>query len=159
MNVEADGGASFFGSEPNELEQGLATATPDDFFHHASRHDISSLDVLLADKTAGSEAGEKIVERGEMGEDLLDENGVPGFEEDHEDVILYEVLKGLKSENYDPGAKRIGVPKLEAPKAGPTTSKAGAKKASTLRSLGNVKNAGDNKEQDMLARLVFADDI
>ena len=167
MNVEADGGASFFGSDPSELEgEGHETVeSMDSFFHHASRHDVSSMDVLLADKTAATEAGEKIVERGEMADSLLNESGVPDFEEDHADVILYEVLETLKPEKYDVGTKREGEPKLEAPKAAgrpqpsATVAKAAStqRKASTLRSLGNVKTAG-NKEQGMLANLVFPDE-
>ena len=165
LPVEADGGAGFFGSEPNELEEGGATASPEDFFHHASRYDISSLDVLLADqKVAAKVQGvdDPIVERGDMADDLLNEGGVPDAEEDHEDVILYEVLKTLGVDKYDPGAKREGEPKLEPPKKS-VASKAPAKpasKAASIRSLGNVKTATDmSKEQAMLANLVFTDDI
>lgn len=169
MNVEADGGASFFGSDPSDIEgEGHETVeSMDNFFHHASRHDVSSMDVLLADKTAGTEAGEKIVERGEMADSLLNESGVPDFEEDHDDVILYEVLQTIKPEKYDVGTKREGEPKLEASKAAAgrpqpnaTAAKTAAnakRKASTLRTLGNVKTAG-SKEQGMLANLVFPDE-
>jgi hypothetical protein len=162
LPVEADGGAGFFGSEPNELEEGGATASPEDFFHHASRFDVTSLDVLLADqKTAAKVQGvdDPIVERGDMAEDLLNEGGVPDMEEDHEDIILYEVLKTLKTDKYDPGAKREGEPKLEAPKK--TVAGKAPAKAASLRSLGNVKTAGSESksEQQMLANLVFTDDI
>jgi hypothetical protein len=165
LPVEADGGAGFFGSEPNELEEGGATASPEDFFHHASRYDITSLDILLADsKTAAKVQGvdDPIVERGDMADDLLNEGGVPDSEEDHEDVILYEVLKTLGVDKYDPGAKREGEPKLEPPKKSVASKTPGkpAAKAASIRSLGNVKTATDmSKEQAMLANLVFTDDI
>lgn len=170
INVEADGGASFFGSDPSDVpgESQEGVDSIESFFHHASRHDVTSMDVLLAsEKTAATEAGEKIVERGEMADALLNESGVPDFEEDHDDVILYEVLNTIKPEKYDVGAKREGEPKLEAPKAAgrpapdATAAKTAAmgkqRKAATLRSLGNVKPAA-SKEQGMLANLVFPDE-
>ena len=156
--VEADGGAGFFGSDPADLEGEMNVATSDDFFHHASRYDVTSLDSLLADSKVA--AKDEIVERGEMAEDLLNEGGVPDMEEDHEDVILYEVLQTLKSEKYDSGTKREGEPKLEAPKKAAKLVPAvkTPKKAAALRSLGNVKTATENKEHAMLANLVFPDE-
>lgn len=168
--VEASG-EGFFGSEAIELEgEGHEQVeSMESFFHHASVYDTSSMDALLGDaKVAATEAGEKIVERGEMADALLNESGVPDMEEDHDDMVLFEVLKGISPAKYDVGEKREGEPKLEAPKkAGKPTPDAtvakvaamqrGKKTAAALRSLGNVK-PGASKEQSMLANLVFPDE-
>lgn len=164
----ADAGAGF-GDELNVLEGDLeggdqfdGDGEPHEFFTTASAFDGRGMDALLGKTADASTKGFDVVERGEMAEDLLDEAGVPDAEEDHEDVILYEVLDTLKVKDYDAGDKRQGMPKLEAPKAAakgvqPKTATRGAD-GKTIRSLGNVKTATGNKDQAMLASLVFPDE-
>jgi hypothetical protein len=164
FDVEADGGASFFSDAEaleGQLDDNTGTTDPSEFFHSASRHDVASMDSLLAD---GKTAGKEVVERGEWAKDLMNEGGVPDAEEDHDDVILYEVLQTIKPEKYDPGTKREGEPKLEkaATAAKPSAKVAHdanqARKEKTLRSLGTVKVAAtQSKDQAMLSALVFPD--
>lgn len=149
--IEADGGASFF-SDTEALEGQLDgdddVTDPSSFFTTASRHDISAMDTLLASPKKA--AKEEVVERGEMTQELLDEAGVADAEADHEDVILFEVLKTIKPEKYDPGTKRDTEPKLQ--------KSANTRSSSTIRSLGNVRTAS-SKDQQKLASLVFPDDM
>ena len=167
MVEAADNGAGF-GDEltvvEGDLEEGDGfdgDGEPHEFFTTASAFDGRGMDSLLGKTADASTKGFDIVERGAMAEDMLDESGVPDAEEDHDDVILFEVLTTLKPESYDPGDKRHAEPKLEkaaSPKGILPKTATRGKDGKPIRSLGNVKTATVNKDQAMLSSLVFPDE-